>query len=265
MKNYEFYLTGSLEKVFWNRMPKVMKEREKISILQGEVPALQLVYRGKSTPQEWQKTELTCEIRGFPTKARLRDVEPVPSAFPVNGEGDDNYLSKELGLFPDLLRPKRDNRIVPVFCQYRSLWIDFPDTMKVPAGIYPVEIRISSSEETVTLDFLLEVADCLVDYYHTEVFSNFHWDVIEQHIKLAGELGINMLLTPVFTPPLDTAAGGERTPVQLVDISLDQGNWRFGFEKLEKWCAICQKHGIKYIEVPHFFTQWGTKAPLRFW
>lgn len=277
MKNYEFYLAGSLEKVFWNRMPEEMKKGEKISILQGEVPALQLVYRGKSTPQEWQKTEFICEVRGFPTKARLRDVELVPSAFPVNGEGDNNYLSKEPGLFPDLLKPKKDNRIVPVFCQYRSLWIDFPDTMEVPAGIYPVEIRISSSEEVVTLDFSFEVADCqlppqrlihtewfhadcLADYYHTEVFSDFHWDVIERHIRLAGELGINMLLTPVFTPPLDTAVGGERTTVQLVDISLNQGNWLFGFEKLEKWCAICQRHGMKYIEVPHLFTQWGAKA-----
>ena len=45
MKNYEFYLAGSLEKVFWNRMPQVMEEGEKIAILQGEVPALQLVDR----------------------------------------------------------------------------------------------------------------------------------------------------------------------------------------------------------------------------
>lgn len=277
MKNYEFYLAGSLEKVFWNRMPEVMKEDEKITVLKGEIPALQLVYRGDPRPQEGEKPELCCEVKGFPTKARLRDVEPVPSAFPVNGEVDDNYLSKEPGMFPDLLKPKQDNRIVPIFCQYRSLWIDFPDTREVPAGIYPVEIVISSGEETVTLGFSLEVlanqlppqklihtqwfhADCLADFYHTEVFSDFHWEVVEKQIRLAGELGVNMLLTPVFTPPLDTEVGGERTTVQLADIALQDGKWSFGFEKLEKWCGICQKYGITYIEVPHLFTQWGAKA-----
>ena len=283
MKNYEFYLAGSLEKVFWNRMPQVMEEGEKITILQGEVPALQLVYRGEPTPQEGPKPELTCEVKGFPTAARLRDVEPVPSAFPVNGEVDDNYLSREPGMFPDLLKPKRENKIVPIFCQYRSVWIDFPDTREVSAGVYPVEILISSGEnisieeEAVTLHFSLEVldcklphqelihtqwfhADCLADFYHTQVFGDFHWKVIEEQIKLAGELGINMLLTPVFTPPLDTEVGGERTTVQLVDIALQEGEWTFGFDKLEKWCGICQKYGIEYIEVPHLFTQWGAKA-----
>ena len=258
-------------------MPEVMKEGERITVLKGETPALQLVYRGEPKPQEGEKPELCCEVKGFPTKARLRDVEPVPSAFPVNGEVDENYLSKEPGMFPDLLKPKRDNRIVPIFCQYRSLWIDFPNTEEVPAGIYPIQIVISSDEESVTLGFSLEVlanqlppqrlihtqwfhADCLADFYHTEVFSDDHWEVVEKQIKLAGELGVNMLLTPVFTPPLDTEVGGERTTIQLVDMALRAGKWSFGFDKLEKWCEICQKYGIEYIEIPHLFTQWGAKA-----
>ena len=45
MAKYEFYLAGSLEKVFWNRMPQVMEEGERSAILRGEIPALQLVYR----------------------------------------------------------------------------------------------------------------------------------------------------------------------------------------------------------------------------
>ena len=115
-----------------------------------------------------------------------------------------------MGIFPDLLKPKKDNRIVPVFCQYRSLWIDFPHTKEVPAGIYPVKIVISSGEETVTLGFLLEVlakqlppqklihtqwfhADCLADFYLTEVFSYFHGRVSEKQIKRPGVFVINML------------------------------------------------------------------------
>ena len=30
--------------------------------------------------------------------------------------------------------------------------------------------------------------------------------------------GVNLLYTPLFTPPLDTQVGGERTTVQLVDV-----------------------------------------------
>ncbi len=274
---HEFYLAGSLEKVFWNRMPQIMKEGEKISILRGEIPAVQLVYRALRETEDTEKPYVRCEVRGFPVRARLRDVELVPSAFPVTGKTDDNYLTKEPGLFPDLLKPKKDDCIIPLTGQFRALWIDFPHTEKAPAGIYPVEVVLTGKEETVTLSFLLEVSaeslppqklihtewfhtDCLADFYHTEVFGDFHWEVIEKQIKMAGELGINMLLTPVFTPPLDTDIGGERTTVQLIDITLKDGKWEFGFDKLEKWCDICKKHGIRYLEIPHLFTQWGAKA-----
>ncbi len=277
MKEYEFYLAGSLEKVFWNRMPEVMKEGERICILKGEVPALQLVYRRKREPEEAGYPFVQCEVRGFPVKARMRDVENIPSMYPCSRRSDDDYLSKEPGLFPDLLKPKKDHQIKPVPGLLRALWIDFPGTADVSAGRYPVEIELKEGEETEILSFLIEVSDqelpaqrllhtewfhgdCLADYYHTEVFSAFHWQVIENQIKMAAELGINMLLTPVFTPPLDTEIGKERTTIQLVDVSFQDEKWSFGFEKLEKWCAICRKYGIEYLEIPHLFTQWGAKA-----
>ena len=37
-----------------------------------------------------------------------------------------------------------------------------------------------------------------------------------------------MLLTPVFTPPLDTTVNGERLTVQLVDVRRDAGVYSFG-------------------------------------
>ena len=240
MAKYEFYLAGSLEKVFWNRMPQVMEEGERISILRGEIPALQLVYRMLPEAQDEERDIFRCEIKGFPARARLRDVEQIPSAMPVRGRTDDNYLTREPGLFPDLLKPRRDDLIVPVEGQYRAVWIDFPGTKEVEGGIYPVEVALTSEKEEVRLGFTLEVsaqelppqklihtqwfhADCLADYYRAEVFGEFHWQAIEKQIKLAGELGVNMILTPVFTPPLDTAVGGERTTVQLADISYREG------------------------------------------
>lgn len=277
MAKYEFYLAGALEKVFWNRMPQVMEEGERISILRGEIPALQLVYRMLPEAQDEERDIFRCEVKGFPARARLRDVEQIPSAMPVRGRTDDNYLTREPGLFPDLLKPRRDDLIVPVEGQYRAVWIDFPGTKEVEGGIYPVEVALTSEKEEVRLGFTLEVsaqelppqklihtqwfhADCLADYYRAEVFGEFHWQAIEKQIKLAGELGVNMILTPVFTPPLDTAVGGERTTVQLADISYREGKWSFDFQKLERWCGLCRRYGAEYIEIPHLFTQWGAKA-----
>ena len=178
--------------------------------------------------------------------------------------------------------------------QFRSLWLDFPDTAMLEAGLYHVSIRLTMlpevcmgdgtlqklGEDTVeeVLTFELEVgeavrapqslihtewfhADCLADYYGTEVFSENHWEIIEKQIALAGkELGVNMILTPVFTPPLDTAKGGERTTVQLAEIELAEDGYHFDFSKLKRWCDICRRSGIENLEIAHLFTQWGAEA-----
>jgi hypothetical protein len=70
---------------------------------------------------------------------------------------------------------------------------------------------------------------------------------------------MNMILTPVFTPPLDTAVGGERPTVQLVDVSKSGETYKFGFDKLKRWVDLCFANGIEYFEVSHLFTQWGAE------
>lgn len=295
IQEYEFYLTGSLEKVFASQRPPALEESYKLMILQGEVPAVQLVYKKEKTGNRQEKLrKFIYRIESGPFSVRVRDVEQVPSAFPCYEVTDDNYLSIEPGLFPDLLKPRRDHVMLPVGGQYRSLWIDFPDTEWIMAGEYLIEILIEElekkekTEETAKaedggkvvkrLSFRIEVvdaqlpaqslihtewfhADCLADYYHVKVFSERHWEILERQIMFAGkELRINMLLTPVFTPPLDTAAGGKRTTVQLADITRRDGKYCFEFGRLKRWCAICRRAGIRYIEIPHLFTQWGAKA-----
>ena len=102
--------------------------------------------------------------------------------------------------------------------------------------------------------------DGLIQYYGVDFASEDYWRIVEHFIIAATDLRVNMLLTPVFTPPLDTTVGGERMTVQLVDISKDNGRFHFDFSDLLRWCELCRKHGIEYIEVPHFFTQWGAEA-----
>lgn len=83
--------------------------------------------------------------------------------------------------------------------------------------------------------------------------------MIEQYIQTAVKHGMNMILTPLFTPPLDTEIGGDRPTVQLVQVERVGDDYRFTFEKLKRWIALCDRSGVKYFEFSHLFTQWGAK------
>ena len=100
-------------------------------------------------------------------------------------------------------------------------------------------------------------ADCLASYYNVEAFSEKHWQIIENFMKVAVKNGHNVIFTPVFTPPLDTKVGGERPTIQLLDIFVDNGKYSFGFEKLDRLIELSLRLGYKYFEFPHLFTQWG--------
>src|SRR5690554_1638692 len=68
-----------------------------------------------------------------------------------------------------------------------------------------------------------------------------------------------MILTPLFTPPLDTEVGGERPTVQLVGVEKVNDQYHFNFDKLERWVSLCLEKGVQYFELSHLFTQWGAK------
>ena len=69
-----------------------------------------------------------------------------------------------------------------------------------------------------------------------------------------------MLLTPLWTPPLDTMVGGERPTTQLLIIEKKGSKYIFDFSRLKRWLDICLSAGIEYFEMSHFFTQWGAKC-----
>ena len=74
-------------------------------------------------------------------------------------------------------------------------------------------------------------ADCIADAHQVEIFSEAHWDLMEKYIAAATDVGINMILVPVHTPPLDTEIGTARPCVQLVDIEKVGETYRFDFAK----------------------------------
>lgn len=194
--------------------------------------------------------------------------------------GDTNFISNAPTLLPDLLEPLTEYGLTLVPRQWRCLWVtvEGSDDRPLPPGKHPIDIQFENGGKVVTtVHFELTVReaslpeqdliyttwvhlDSLMAYYGVEVFSPEHWTLIENTLRRAVRSGVNMVLTPCFTPPLDTAVGGERRTVQLVDVMVSGGRYAFGFKKLERFIRLCQSCGITRFEIAHLFTQWGAAA-----
>lgn len=290
---YTFFLASALEKVMLSQRPAAMADGARLTAWRGTRASVQLVYSATLTAG-YNDLRFDIKVSGAPCDAMLRTVENIPVHLPCFEPADEHYISREPGLFPDLLKPMETAVIRPIARQYKSVWLSWdipadaePGTYTVAISLIPRTVDISPNGKTVTypdaehhrrtLTFTLNIAraalpaqtlmhtewfhtDCLCDYYGVEAMSEDYWRITENFIARAAQKGINMLLTPVFTPPLDTAVGGERMTVQLVDITCKDGEFLFDFAKLERWLGLCRKHGITHIEVPHFFTQWGATS-----
>lgn len=202
-------------------------------------------------------------------------VEYLPSEFAINEKNADDYVIKSKdGYYPDLLLPA-DNKI-QLENGKKTLWFEIVPTEKLAAGKHNIEITVSNENCTETVSLTAEVidcalekqsliftnwfhSDCLMQEYGFEAFSDEYWRVVENYLKVAAEHGMNCILTPLFTPSLDIAVGGERPTVQLIDVTVTGKEYSFHFDKLEKWIAMAQKCGIEYFEMSHFFTQWGAR------
>lgn len=260
-------LVGSMEKVFPEKELMAARMQGGEALL-GERFNFQWAYFWEGAP-EWAQVEVSCVLEGV----SVRTVELEPAEYVCPKDRDDNYLRTEAGLFPDILKPLEES--VRLYGgQWRALWISI-DTKEEAPGEYPVTLRLCVQGEVVaeeTFYFLLLPGrlpeqellftqwmhtDCIAQQYQTEVFSERWWELVEDYVRFAQEHGINMLLTPLFTPPLDTLPGTERLTVQLVDVEAQKDGWRFGFEKLGRWSAMCRRCKIRCLEASHLFTQWG--------
>lgn len=104
--------------------------------------------------------------------------------------------------------------------------------------------------------------DCLCDMYQVPMFSERFWEIFRDFVKKAVVNGQNMILTPMFTPPLDTPIGDERMTAQLVGVEVKNGKYFFDFSMLKRFIEECLGCGVEYFEHSHLFTQWGaTSAP----
>ncbi|MBS4197404.1 DUF4091 domain-containing protein [Lederbergia citri] len=272
MANLAFQLTDSLEKIFPDYTPDTVPMND-ITIFQNEQFSFQIAYRCDENKKIYINLEADETIH-----TSVSIVKKVPSTLPAYAEShDENYLSTKPGLFPDLLEPVTANSIELETGGWNSLWVDVysksdavgEKTLKLlitdehHQSIYNQSIKFRVIPYQLPEQTLIHTqwfhTDCLANYYGVDVFSDEHWRIIDNFLRFASENGINMILTPIFTPPLDTKVGGERTTVQLVQISYKNGEYEFDFTLLKKWLDLCKRNGIKYIEIAHLFTQWGAE------
>lgn len=262
---------SSLQRVFLDGRCD-LTEHNCDSVLKGERYSYQIAY--KSSEKFFAEIVIDSPLSQFIT---VRSVGNVPSELPVY-ESDCEFCERnEPGLFPDVLFPIENNRVLIKRQNYYALWITVDLPKDTDAGDYEIKIKLKKDGETISENiFCLHVinavlpeqkliytqwfhSDSIANYYKIPVFCEKFWALVESFIKAAVHTGVNMLLTPVFTPPLDTEIGGERLTVQLVDVKLENGKYSFGFDRFIRWVRLAQKCGIKYFEISHLFSQWGAK------
>ncbi len=275
---YKAVLLSSLQKVFQDTQPQYQPECLIFTALKEELFSFQMAYTSKQEIIEYATVNVISPIEKY---IWVREVIEIPSAYPCHSVTDDNYLRTKPGLYPDLLRDLKNNMVQVLPNRWKSLWIDVQTSQDIPAGKHPITIQMFSQEGELMISQHTEITifdvilpkqqlihtqwfhgDCLADYYQVPVFSERHWEIMQNFIQTAANHGINMILTPQFTPPLDTAQGGERTTIQLIDVIKEGKQYFFGFDKLQRWIKMCLDVGIEYFEFSHLFTQWGvTSAP----
>ncbi len=274
-------ITSSLVKAFPEEKIEKYPALKRISALRGESFSLEMLYYYKEWPMFHNRLPVIITPIGELAKyVKIYNVRNVPADVPVTpGFVDEGYLRTAPGVFPDLLDKIPENGMFYLrHLELHSLWIDINLPENAPVGESKLTFKICNLEnqeisecsiDIEVIDALLPeqtikvtqwfYVDCLADYYDVPMWSEKHWEIIEKFAAKAVSGGINMLLTPVFTPALDTYVGGERPTNQLVGVTLENGKYSFDFSLLDRWVDMCDRVGVKYFEIAHFFTQWGAR------
>lgn len=263
-------LLPSLAKVFRDAAPN-FREFSSFSCMKNERFSFQLAFMAQNS----EETEITVSVSSpLQDSISLYFVKNIPAGKNGYDYSDSFHYNLNKTEFPDLLVPVSEPLKVNIG-DWNSVWIDFFPTTGI-VGKNEITLTLSSSDTTTEKTFTLNIInrelpkqellytnwfhnDCLCTYYGVEIFSDEYWKIAENYIQNASKLGVNMILTPIFTPPLDTAVGGERPTVQLVKVIKNGEHYSFDFENFKKYTDICLRNGIEAFEISHLFTQWGAE------
>lgn len=263
---------SSLAKVFADEEPK-NKPLSSFSMLKNERASFQTALLADQEDDLALTIKIDSALAG---KINVFSVEAIPSALPAYKDHDDYYLRTEPGLFPDLLRPVNGSFVLKAK-QWQSVWFELDPAGAIETGEYPVIIDFYNGlEKLISSRITVEIinadlpkqtlvytnwfhTDCLATWYKAAVFSEEYWRITENYVRNAVLHGMNLVLTPLFTPPLDTQPGGERPTVQLVEVVKQNGTYSFDLKNLKRWVDMCNRCGVAYFEMSHLFTQWGAR------
>ena len=270
--DFKVFAASSLEKIFPDSIPDI-EVLKHVSVLRGEVFSFQIV----CFCDNFADVTVSCDCA---LEVSFREAALIPCEVPATDNSENAFVLKTTpGLYPDALIAKEFFRMPPG--QYRSIWVTV-STSECSAGVHSIGVELSAKNThdgeickqncSVELEVLPSElpeqqlihtewfhADCIYTHYNVDCWSEEHWILLEKYFLNFSSHGINMLLTPIWTPPLDTAVGKERPTVQLLDIDFDKGVFSFDFSRLGKWISLARKCGIKYFEIAHPFTQWGAE------
>ncbi len=282
---FEYRILTDFEKVFCDdklamEIPLIQNMTQLFEGARGETIAFQIAFKCTDGISLNVSADSV-----FGENLTLREVQLVPCDLPAIQ--DDTYILRNTpGIYPDPLTP-----LVKPLALPRGLWRAVWVSIRIPEDFTPgtydvnlsfdffehpgepwkrdiqihekacVKIKVHQAvlpeQELICTNWFY--ADCLSEFYREEPWTERFWAILENYFRDLTVHGRNMLLTPLWTVPLDTAIGTERPTCQLLDIEYD-GQYRFDFGKLKRWLDLGRNCGVKYFEMSHFFTQWGAKA-----
>ena len=199
--------------------------------------------------------------------AKLYVVKKIKGDYYIDKVIDDYYVFAEDHMYPELLQDVETLTLTAG--ESATLFVDVPAQEK-SVGVHKITVSVGENEvvlpltvmDTVLPETDLYIAhwfhvDGICNYYGLKPFTKEFYIRFEQFLNAYVKMGNNMVLVPVFTPPLDTQVGGERLTTQLVKVKKVGESYEFDLSQLDYYIDFVQAHGIKYFEFSHLFSQWG--------
>lgn len=266
------YFTDCLQKIWQNdcEFPAVTQ----ISCFENEVAGVQLAVINDGGARDDCRFETVGDI-----PLRIDRVGYVGGDYTDSPDADDYVIAKHLHVFPDPLLPVDRNAFALKGTSTNVFWFTIGTGTRLPPREYALSVGIydQKNECLGRAELTVEVKrgvlpacdipvtdwmhyDAICNYYRVAPFGKKFRRLTENFLRTAVAHGINTVYVPLFTPPLDTKVGGERTTVQLVDVTEEDGAYSFDFSRLRQFLAMAERCGVTYFEFSHLFTQWGAQA-----
>lgn len=284
--HHEFRVVDSSVKVFPDEAPAPLASPALLGVFAGETASFQVAWRPPTVRDlsDLPRLRVRVEAGGGARVSQFR-VGLIPVAVPAFEDSDEHFLRKSPGLYPDPLLPLEPGEPVSsVLAAWSAVWIDVVVDDPRDAGRRDVAVEVLTEDGHPLFGAVVAVqvharvlpaldiavaqwvhTDSLADHYGVPAFGEAHWRLVEDLLPSLVAAGGNCVLTPLWTPPLDTAVGGRRTRTQLVDVRWDDGAWTFDLGRFDRWVQLVLRAGITVLEMPPFFTQWGAESTPSVW